>query len=300
MTIQALREFVGRHSASVAGLAALGAALDARTTGVPLEPALAGRVQDLLAALGAGDALEGASAEDVAPVLALLRVTLRINSKLLFADTRAAVWSHTEPELLTAAGEVSVGFAKALTGMVVPALEGLSERLGSPSAAFLDVGVGVGKLSIALARLLPELRIVGIDPWQPSLALARKNVDDAGLGDRIQLREQAAEDLGDEAAFDLGWLPTTFMPARAIPTACERVHRALRPGGWLLFAIANPGPDATSAALSRLFTTFCGGSVMTTSEVEGLLRETGLVEVRALPAQPGSPVMLVVGRRKPA
>jgi hypothetical protein len=36
MTVEALREFIGQHSASAAGLAALGAALDARASGVPL------------------------------------------------------------------------------------------------------------------------------------------------------------------------------------------------------------------------------------------------------------------------
>ena len=79
----------------------------------------------------------------------------------------------------------------------------------------------------------PNLRIVGIDVFKPSLRLARENVEKAGLLDRIELREQGAEALEDDEAFDLAWMPTVFMPERVIPEATERTHRALRPAaGW--------------------------------------------------------------------
>ena len=60
--------------------------------------------------------------------------------------------------------------------MIAPKLDGLAARLEAPGAAFLDVGVGVGLLGVEMARLWPNLRIVGIDVWPPSLALARQNV----------------------------------------------------------------------------------------------------------------------------
>jgi predicted O-methyltransferase YrrM len=67
---------------------------------------------------------------------------------------------------------------------------GLAERLRSAGAALLDVEWGVARSAIALAQMWPELRIVGIDPWEPSLRLARENVDQADLGGRIELRQQ--------------------------------------------------------------------------------------------------------------
>jgi SAM-dependent methyltransferase len=299
MTIQALREFVNRHNASVTGLAALGALLDSHATGAPLDPKLLESTRGLLSALGAGDVLDGVSAQEALPLLAELRMVFAADAKLLYAESRTLGWTHTEPEILQAAGDVSSGFAQGLTRMVAPSLDGLSERLSSPGARFLDVGVGVGALSIALANILPSLSIVGIDPWQPSLARARENVDRAGLADRIELRELAAENLEDRDAFDLAWMPTLFFQERAVAPACKRVHYALRPGGWALVAMINPGADnSPAAALARMRQVLYGGHASTPSTIEALLSEVGFSDVRTLPSPPGALVAFVAGRRK--
>lgn len=109
------------------------------------------------------------------------------------------MWSHIETEILQAGGEVSISFADPLTRTIIPSLEGLSQRLDSPDGAFLDVGVGIAGLSIAMARLWSSLRVVGIDLWAPSLVLAHENVRSAGLTEHIELREQAVEVLSDTA-----------------------------------------------------------------------------------------------------
>jgi SAM-dependent methyltransferase len=301
MTIQALREFVNRHNASVTGLAALGALLDAHATGAPLDPLLLQSTRDLLSALGAGDLLDGVSAHEVLPVLAELRMVFAIDAKLMYSQSRSIGWTHTEPEILQAAGDVSSGFAQGLTRMVAPALDGLSERLASSDARFLDVGVGVGALSIALANILPSLSIVGIDPWQPSLARARQNVERAGHADRIELRELAAENLEDRDAFDLAWMPTLFFQERAVAPACKRVHQALRPGGWALVAMMNPGTEnSPAAALARMRQVLYGGYAATPATIEALLSELGFSDVRTLPSPPGALVAFVAGRRRHA
>jgi SAM-dependent methyltransferase len=299
MSVQALREFINRHNASGAGLAALAAALDAHVSGSPLNSALASRVQELLATLGMGDALENVGVQDMKPLLAELRFTLGLEAKLLYGQTRAAGWNHAEPEILQSAGDVSAGFVQPLARMVVPGLEGLSERLSVPGGAFLDIGVGVASLSIAVARTWPELRVVGIDPWQPSLALARTNVDKAGLRDRIELREQGAENLTDEAAFDLVWVPIPFIPEPVIRTAYERAQRALRPGGWMLISAVNSNVDPQSAALWKLRSTLFGNGQTDSDSAEKLLRAVGLVEVHTLPSPPGGFIALVAARRGP-
>ncbi|MBC8103174.1 MAG: class I SAM-dependent methyltransferase [Cytophagales bacterium] len=156
--------------------------------------------------------------------------------------------------------------------------------MGSPGGSLLDIGVGAAGLSVAMARLWPSLTVVVIDPWEPSLALARENVQSAGLTDRIELREQAAEDVSDTDAFDLAWIPSAFIPETVIFAACETVYRALRPGGWLLFAMASPGTDPVTASLVRLRTVFWGGCLMTYDQIETLLKECGFTDVRTLPA----------------
>jgi SAM-dependent methyltransferase len=299
MSVQTLREFINRHNAAAAGLAALAAALDAKTSGTPIASPLEERIQDLLAALGGGDVLADLSADEARPFLAELRSMNAIEAKLLYAQTRAIGWTHREPEILQNVGDTSAGFVQPLANAVVPSLAGLAERLGAQGAAFLDVGVGVAGLSIAAARKWPALRVVGIDPWQPSLELARANVARAGLGERIELREQRAEDLVDDAAFDLAWVPTNFMPPAVLGPAAERVLRALRPGGWTLFGATSAALEGPAAAVWRLRMALFGDGVPTSAAAETLLREAGFADVHTLPTPPGTFLCLVAARRGP-
>jgi len=194
---------------------------------------------------------------------------------------------------------VSAALPARLAGEVVPSLDGLAERLTSPGARFLDVGTGVAVLAVEMARRWPALRITGIDPWEPALARAAARVRGAGLADRIELRRQAAEALDDEAAFDLAWIPGIFVPEGALAGAIHRVHRALRPGGWLVMAALAADGDSLDAAVFRLRTAMFGGAVTTARSVEARLRGEGMIDVRALPAQPGAFTALLVARRSP-
>jgi SAM-dependent methyltransferase len=301
MSIQTLREFINRHNPSAAGLAALAAALDVHANGTPMDPALAARIEELLATLGAGDVLDDVSPQEAAPFLADIRSQLGFNAKLLHPQSQATCWNYADDQLLQEAGDFARSHAHGLTRNVIPALDGLPERIGTAGAAFLDIGVGVAGLAVALAEQWPDLRIVGIDVWQPSLRLARENVEKAGLRDRIELREQGAENLEDDKAFDLAWMPIVFMPERVIPEATKRTHRALRPGGWVVFAFPNfESGDAQTAAFWRLRTTMWGGPLWTPSEVEKVARDHGFVDVRTMPAPPGVHVALVAGRRRSA
>jgi len=297
MAIEALRELVSRLNTSANALAALGAVLDARTTGTPIDAEIQPHVDEVLAALGV-DVLDGVTVADLRPILGEIRAFTLTNAKLLFAVSRGSGWQHAEPEILEAAGDVSAGFPHVLKNAIAPDLEGLVDRLTRPDVAFLDVGVGVAVMSIEMARLWPSLRVVGIDPWGPALARAREHVRAAGLEARIELRQQAGEELPDTDAFDLAWIPSVFMPERAVPAVVERVRRALRPGGWMLFPIMRPGSDRLAASLARLRTAMFGGFVTTPEMVEELLREQGLVDVRTLPSPPTALTAMVVGRRR--
>ena len=61
-----------------------------------------------------------------------------------------------------------------------------------------------------------------------------------------------AEELVDEAAFDLMWIPSGFIPRHPIGTTAVGAARALRPGGWVLLAALSQSGDALSTALTRL------------------------------------------------
>src|SRR5262245_17308566 len=131
---------------SLSRLAALGLVLEARGGGHP--PA------ELLHAAEA--VLAGTRVEAAPALLAELRTMFGVLSRLVFPGQREQGWSHTDPELLQAAGEVSQAFAERLDQA------GLGEPLRRPGARFLDVGCGVARLGIAMARHFSGLSVVGI------------------------------------------------------------------------------------------------------------------------------------------
>jgi SAM-dependent methyltransferase len=296
MTSGAIRDLVMRLNVSTGALATLGMALEERVRGVPLDPAIKTEIDHLLAAFRATEMLDGVDPAELEPILAEIRMTLLQDAKLLLSPTSAG-WTHSEAEILQSTGEASAPFPFLLKQTIAPRLEGLAKRLESPDGAILDVGVGVGGLSIAMARLWPLLRVVGIDPWRPALALARENVKMAGLHTRIELREQAAQELSDTQAFDLAFFPGFFVAETVIGAALECVHRALRPGGWILFGTQNPGPDALAASVARLRTVLWGGHPRTPAEAETLLNQVGFIQVQTLPSGSTAIASRIVGRR---
>jgi precorrin-6B methylase 2 len=288
MTLEELRGLISRLAISTQALSLIGAALEARSSD---HPEVRVQRERALAALGVGDLIARLSAAELRPALGEIRVTLH-HALARLGGGHAATWTPSAPELLQAAGDVSAGFP-AILRRLLPHLDGLATRLERPGASFLDVGAGVAALSIEMARSWSALRVVGIDVWAPSLALARENVQKAGLEARVELREQAGEALTEEAAFDLAWLPTAFVPGPAIPEILRRLHRALRPGGWILFPVARPTGDPLVDSLTALRTAEWGGHPWTPSDGERLLADAGFTGARTLPGAPTAAFVFV-------
>jgi SAM-dependent methyltransferase len=297
MTIEATRDLATRLIVSTGALAAFGLALEERATGLQLDPAIKAEVDHTLGALGARDVLDGVDHRVLRPLLAEIRTTMLLSAKLLMKPTSGPGWSHTEDEILQNTGDISAAFPVQWKTAIVPRLEGLAERLESADGTFLDVGVGVGALSIAMTTLWPSLRVVGIDRWRPSLAIARERVQRLGLGTRIELREQAVEDLADSQVFDLVWLPSLFISETVVGPALARLCRTLRPGGWLLFPCVNPAGGPLTIAYARLRTVFWGGRPWTPAEAQALLNQAGYAQVQTLPSPPAVLGAMSVGRR---
>jgi SAM-dependent methyltransferase len=290
-----LTEVVGRLTGATYALSALGAALLDRT-GQQAGPEIRAALTEVLAELGLDQALDDLSAETVRPLLGEIRMALLHGQRRLQPGAFDQGWATADADCLRTAGEVSAAFPRALERLAT-SLGDLLPRLRSGDARFLDVGVGVATLAIEMVRLWPGLRVVGIDPWTPSLALAREGIQRAGLGDRIELRQQGLQDLTDEGAFDLVWVPSIFIPAAVMRDGLRRAWRALRPGGWLLFATVNPAGEPMAAALARLRTREWGGHPYAPTEAQALLAAAGFSETQVLAAPPGSALRLVAGRR---
>lgn len=280
-------------------LAALGASLRLRRDGSTAEPELAACLDAVLDALGVGDAVNALDEHETVALLGIVEGFLAQAADFVVEPARAG-WNYQEPSILVAQGYSSALIAGILTRFVVPALgNDLTGRLEHGDGPFLDVGVGVAALSIALCRSCPSLRVVGIDPWEPALALAREYVAAAGLQTRIELRRLAAETLQDVDAYDLAWVPTFFIPGAVLERVIERVHVALRPGGWALLGLyARPG-DPFRDALADLRTVRHGGSLLTPRQAAARLERAGLADVGVhFDAAWELPVVYVAGRRR--
>ncbi len=118
-------------------------------------------------------------------------------------------------------------------------LRGVYRRLAAdaaaaapPDGAVLDVGTGPGVLLAELARIRPDLRVVGIDLSADMVAAAKRSA--SGFGDRVTAQLGDVTDLPfPDGSFDL--VVSSFSlhhwadPAAAVP----ELARVLRPGGRL-------------------------------------------------------------------
>ncbi len=241
----------------------------------------------------------GARAGDVCAHLRSTRLQAAEFVQAARFGTLGCGWSSTDAELLVAQGSISAAGVDVIADHVVPGLPGLADGLRRPDAAFLDAGAGVAAMTIAFARRFPAVRCVALEPAEAPLAIARRNVEAAGLGGRIDVRGDLLEHLTDAAAYDLAWLAIMFMPTQGLELGLRCALRALRPGAWALTgAIASPGADL-AASLSRLHAVRWGSDPLEAREVCAALRATGFVDIRVLPGPPTGGLTPIAARRPP-
>jgi demethylmenaquinone methyltransferase/2-methoxy-6-polyprenyl-1,4-benzoquinol methylase len=100
-----------------------------------------------------------------------------------------------------------------------------------PDDIVLDVATGTAAVALELVRRT-GCRVVGVDQSPEMLAAGRLRVADAGLGDRVELREARAENLPfEDAAFDA--LTFTYL-LRYVDDAAATMRelaRVVKPGG---------------------------------------------------------------------
>jgi SAM-dependent methyltransferase len=291
MSLETVRGTVNRLVTSANALTIIGVAIDARLSGVPLDPQLAPHVDAALSALDL--TLDDLSSNDLLGLRSQIRAYAHLNLKLLYPEGRAPGWRYDEGDFLQSWGRI----AKNFVGLCASKIPGLTDRLNAEGATFLDVGTGVAQIAIQTAQLYPSMRVTGVDNWAPALALARQNVAEAGLEGRVELREQSAQDIDDEAAFDLAWIPTLFIPEPVVAKITERVLRALAPGGWLIVATVKEAPDPLLRAIGRFHVASFGGWVTSPQAIERVLRDKGYAEVRTM--DDISPIGSFIAGRRP-
>jgi SAM-dependent methyltransferase len=292
MSFESLMAVSQRLTASVETLAALGAQLRFLQNGLDGDPRVRALLNDVARAIDP-HLLEGVEPNQQAAAVALIQAVFRQGLDLIENPERPPSWSYQDPDILQSQGQLSRLIVHWIEAMAAQRPQ-IREVLWRPGA-FLDVGTGVSSLAIEAARSWPALKVVGIDPWEPALALARENLARSGLVERVELRLQRVEQIEETATFTLAWVPGPFISAEVADCALGRVRCALIPGGWLIFGLY-PLPSAPlEHALTSLRIVRGGGHLWTSDEVEGRLRALGFEQIEV--CSPAPPVAFVVAQR---
>ena len=130
------------------------------------------------------------------------------------------------------------GIAWLSLGASERAKDQLINELVAPGMRVLEVGCGTGTLAVLAAQ--KGARVLGFDVSGPMLQVAREKVQQAGLGDLVELKEMgiAGMDGLERGGFDLvlATLVLSELSEDEQRYTLEEAHRVLAPGGRLAIA----------------------------------------------------------------
>jgi ubiquinone/menaquinone biosynthesis C-methylase UbiE len=123
-----------------------------------------------------------------------------------------------------------------------------------PGQRVLDIGCGTGTLAVLMAQR--GAQVVGVDIAPPMLAIAARRVREAGLEERIELRELGAVELDNafpNGSFDCITSSLVFseLSPDEMDYTLRQCHRLLMPGGQLVIT-DEVLPDSLPGQLATL------------------------------------------------
>jgi len=167
-------------------------------------------------------------------------------------------------------------------------------ELAPLAGAVLDVGTGPGDIAVLFARRAPALRFLAIDLGEHMLGLARRNVVEARLADRVEIACLDAKATGRPAgSFDMV-ISNSLVHHIPEPDALFReLKRVARPGAGIF--IKDLHRPASAGELAQLVDTYAAGctpyqvqtfrdslhAALTVDEVAAILSRLGWDELQA-------------------
>jgi ubiquinone/menaquinone biosynthesis C-methylase UbiE len=122
--------------------------------------------------------------------------------------------------------------------------KGLLKRLDlEPDSTVLELGPGPGYFSPAVARAVPEGKLVLVDVQQEMLDMAKQRLDGEGIGNVEYRRADAISLPAESESFDVVFLVAVLGEVPDRGASLREIHRVLRPDGLLSiteFKISDP------------------------------------------------------------
>jgi 2-polyprenyl-3-methyl-5-hydroxy-6-metoxy-1,4-benzoquinol methylase len=211
-------------------------------------------------------------------------------------------WSAYGRDMVEAQGDFNRPWLVGSLGTeYLPSIPDLHARLASESAAKVaDVACGVGWAAISLARAYPNITVDGFDLDEPSIEIASRNAQEAGVADRVRFEARDGADPRLESQYDLAMVVESIHDMSQPVAVLSAIRRMLRPGGTLIVADERTEDSFTAPAseTERLFyaysvlcclpsamedeTSAATGTVMRKSTFERYAKEAGFEEVSVM------------------
>jgi 2-polyprenyl-3-methyl-5-hydroxy-6-metoxy-1,4-benzoquinol methylase len=119
----------------------------------------------------------------------------------------------------------------------LPAIPEVHARLqAAPPARIADVGCGLGWSSIGMALAYHAVHVDGVDLDEPSIEMARRNAESAGVADRVAFIAANAADPGLEGRYDLITVLEAFHDMSHPIQILAMLRDVLADGGSILIA----------------------------------------------------------------
>jgi ubiquinone/menaquinone biosynthesis C-methylase UbiE len=123
-------------------------------------------------------------------------------------------------------------FAKKIVGGLAPLEQG---------ATIVELGTGPAHLAIELCKLCPQAKIIGLDPSEEMLRIARKNAEAAGASG-LEVRPGTAENIPLESgSADLVVSQSSLHEWENLQQGIAEIFRVLKPGGSVILEDYNRG-----------------------------------------------------------
>ena len=117
----------------------------------------------------------------------------------------------------------------------------------------VDIGSGAGGVTIALVRNHGAGKVIGLDVEEPVCTHARRKVDEAGLSDKIEIRQVEPGPMPlEDSSVDVVFSKDSIVHIPDKESLAKDAFRVLKPGGqfivsdWLISHDGKPSPEMQS------------------------------------------------------
>src|SRR5688500_7351372 len=147
-------------------------------------------------------------------------------------------WSAYGHDMVEAQGDFNRPWlVGSLGNEYLPSIPDLHARLSSePGAKVADVACGVGWAAISLAKAYPNITVDGFDLDEPSIEIASRNAQEAGVADRVRFEARDGADPSSEGSYDLAIVVEAIHDLSQPVSVLSGIRAMLKPGGTLIVA----------------------------------------------------------------